>query len=396
MCLPTWWAIHIPKLTLVLFCVLPAISRCIMVVGYKTTHLKGVPGPIPPLASAGRLAECSTEMACVSNTIACSFRRHLSLRGGGLGAGAGWGNTPHVPAEAVGILSANGLQLRAVNWPEKHDGPGSSDDDGPEMSDEVGVEDEHDVDGEQSDDSTSVDDVSGEGSPEPEAPEVTPAQAQLWEACRRGDDKAIYQAVRTMGADINAQDPTFGLWTACHYAACVGRSRVIQILWALGADINARNRAGATPLFLAAAEGHVSLVRKLAVSGSNVNATNRQGSSALHHAALNGCTRTCEKLLSLGADVDPPNCLGVTPLHMAVAGVQLVPLQPFPLSHNSTHHFYLEIVRGTHRHHRKVARMGRRHSPGQASVLSPWALRHDGHSRAIAQSLNAVCIAGLT
>ena len=55
-----------------------------------------------------------------------------------------------------------------------------------------------------------------------------------------------------------------------------------------GADMNARDDTGGTPLSLAAAEGHVSLVEKLVHHGAWVNASNKHGTQALHRAALNG------------------------------------------------------------------------------------------------------------
>jgi hypothetical protein len=254
---------------------------------------------------------------CLQSLPTITPRSLASLRGGG---GGGWSEAsmPRIPADAVGLLSSSGLQLRAVNWQAAQDDPRPAADSAePRMSDGEGAA-AHDVAGEDDDDSfaslvSSDQDGDEDGAkPAGESDTVTPAQEQLWAACKRGDDAAIYRLVRTEGADVNARDPSFGLWTACHYAAHAGRSRVVEALWRLGANIDAGNGAGSTPLAIAAAEGHVSLVQKLVAKGANVTATSEYGSTALHQAALNGCTRTCEALLTLGAQVDGSNCVGIS------------------------------------------------------------------------------------
>jgi ankyrin repeat protein len=249
----------------------------------------------------------------------------VRLRGGGAGSDAA-PRMPRVPAEAVGLLSSAGLQLRAVNWHDAQDGPGpAADAAAPRMSDgddgaaDDGAAREDDDDDDDSFASLASSDEDGDGAEE-YGRAIAPAQVQLWAACKSGDDAGIYRLVRAEDADVDARDPSFGLWTACHYAAHAGRSRVLEALWRLGANIDARNGAGFTPLAIAAAEGHVSLVQKLVAKGADVTATSEYGSTALHQAALNGCTRTCEALLTLGADVNGSNLVGVTPLHMAVTG----------------------------------------------------------------------------
>jgi ankyrin repeat protein len=49
------------------------------------------------------------------------------------------------------------------------------------------------------------------------------------------------------GADINAQDLEKGA-TPLHHAASWGRTEVLSILIARGADLNLKNKAGQTPL----------------------------------------------------------------------------------------------------------------------------------------------------
>ena len=202
------------------------------------------------------------------------------LRGGGEGK-----QEARIPEDALGVMSSKGLQLRPVRWP----------DEGPSLAPETnttevsalrrpGAEDTGEDSNSFSSEATSEDYQAAE----PGLTEIKPAQAELWAASRDGDGAAIDRLVKACGADIDAHDPEFGLWTACHYAACAGRLRIMQTLWRLGADIDACNGAGSAPLCLAASEGHLSLVQKLVSWGADINATNLQGSSALHGAAFNG------------------------------------------------------------------------------------------------------------
>lgn len=201
----------------------------------------------------------------------CRVRSLMVLRGGGRAE-----PLPQIPADAVGIMSSKGLQLRAVDWEGRNHGPDSAGAFEPTMSDGEGAGDaggteEEEQDKEESSISVTSDDDDVQGNEERRKhmdesgqwEEVPPAQLKLWMACQSGNDASIYELVRAEGADVNAHDPNFGLWTACHYAARAGRSRIIESLWRLGADIDAINAVGSAPLNIAAAEGHVSLVQKL-------------------------------------------------------------------------------------------------------------------------------------
>ena len=247
----------------------------------KSQHLCDLFNYNPPSLVAIRIGIKATPGRSLSRTHCISTL--VPLRGGGRGMGSEASNgtqVPAVPAEAVGVLSSEGLQLRRVNWQDdKSNGLGSS-----AAIPQPTMGNDHstlgaDGTGEEEDDSFASLDTSenGDAQANGEAAETTPAQEKLWMACKSGDDAHIYRLVRVEGADVNARDPAFGLWTACHYAAQAGSSRVVEALWRLGADINTLNGAGAAPLCLAAAEGHVSLIQKLVSKGADANATNVYG-----------------------------------------------------------------------------------------------------------------------
>ena len=87
---------------------------------------------------------------------------------------------------------------------------------------------------------------------------------------------------------------------------------------AAGADPNARDENGSTPLHWAATWGRTSAVRALLEAGAKPDARDKEGRTALHDAARWGHESVVEALLDAGAK---PNArgdvLGVTPLHMA-------------------------------------------------------------------------------
>jgi len=135
---------------------------------------------------------------------------------------------PQIPGEAVALMTREGLQLRTVNWQSKHHASESPDGVGAAMSDVDGgvagtdAEEKEDISfsidtEEERNKEDGVDDEN-----EVQSMQMTPAQNELWLACKNGDEEAIYRLVRTEGADVNMPDTDFGGWTACHYAACSG------------------------------------------------------------------------------------------------------------------------------------------------------------------------------
>lgn len=74
--------------------------------------------------------------------------------------------------------------------------------------------------------------------------------------------------------------------TALLAAACHGCYGVIRSLCAAGADVNAQNTLGWTPLMLLSAAGSVESVKLLLSYDADVNMRNERGEDALHLATV--------------------------------------------------------------------------------------------------------------
>jgi ankyrin repeat protein len=87
-------------------------------------------------------------------------------------------------------------------------------------------------------------------------------------------------------------------------AARVGDNADIERLLKKGANIEAKDEDGWTPLIYAARNGHTPTCALLLEKGADIKAKNDYGWTALMCAAANGYTPTCALLLEKGADLN--------------------------------------------------------------------------------------------
>ena len=97
-----------------------------------------------------------------------------------------------------------------------------------------------------------------------------------------------------------------------------GNIKAVKQHLATGADVNAKNRDGVTPLHVAAAKGHKEVAELLIAEGANVNAKDMAGWTPLFGAAVLGKNKIVELLIANGANVNAKNDDGKTPLDLTV------------------------------------------------------------------------------
>ena len=106
--------------------------------------------------------------------------------------------------------------------------------------------------------------------------------------------------------DVNGRDANG--WTALTFNAFCGNTTAVDILLTkLGADVNAKDGLGKTPLMHATQNGKLEVVALLLTHGADVNAKDRGGCTTLMNVAFMGHQKVAELLLERGADVNAKN-----------------------------------------------------------------------------------------
>ncbi|WP_018228312.1 ankyrin repeat domain-containing protein [Methyloversatilis universalis] len=96
-------------------------------------------------------------------------------------------------------------------------------------------------------------------------------------AAWKGHQKAVEWLIE-QGASLDPPDRT---WSALHYAAFAGKPRIVDLLVARGAKIDARAPNLATPLMMAVREGNEGIAKTLVDAGASTTAVSDRGENAL-------------------------------------------------------------------------------------------------------------------
>ena len=120
-----------------------------------------------------------------------------------------------------------------------------------------------------------------------EAPPPKPPDISLFEAALEGDLDAVKQHIAA-GTDLNLKDPNpvGNKDTALGMAAAFGKTDVAIALIEGGADLDARNKDGTTPLHSASFLCYPDIVQALVDKGADKNARNNSGGTALEGVEL--------------------------------------------------------------------------------------------------------------
>ncbi|MCB2261478.1 MAG: ankyrin repeat domain-containing protein [Candidatus Thiosymbion ectosymbiont of Robbea hypermnestra] len=175
--------------------------------------------------------------------------------------------------------------------------------------------------------------------------EPPPPTINLYRAVQGGDLDQIKRHIH-WGTDIDRADAQGE--RPLHLAARRGRLVIARELLNNGADPNAENRAGETPLRIALVAGKTQLAEALILAGAtddpqtllfilvragvddrdslvfltergaDIDAEDQTGATPLHIAVGGGQRRLTKRLIDLGADLDAPDADGRTPLAIAI------------------------------------------------------------------------------
>jgi uncharacterized protein len=113
-------------------------------------------------------------------------------------------------------------------------------------------------------------------------------------------------------AGLGVDQRTLDGGTLLHNCALGGS--MVETLLRCGADVNACDDDGETPLFYAETANLPGVIEVLVKNGADVNWHRNDGGTVLHEAAFSRHYKCVEALLRNGADVNARNDMGFTPL----------------------------------------------------------------------------------
>lgn len=143
-----------------------------------------------------------------------------------------------------------------------------------------------------------------------------PLRAQdIHRAAMSGDTAAVRAMIRADAGLLNKRN-TWGRTPLCATARDGGDGATMRLLVSLGADVNAADNSGWTPIMLAAWRPNKDAVEALLDAGAELPVVGREGAQILNDAAGGGLERLFDALLARGASVDTTGPL----LHSAAGG----------------------------------------------------------------------------
>ncbi|KAL3075605.1 hypothetical protein niasHT_034972 [Heterodera trifolii] len=150
-------------------------------------------------------------------------------------------------------------------------------------------------------------------------------EAPLHLAAQYGHPRVVSMLIQEHGASLEAI--TLDNQTALHFSAKYGQLVVAQTLLALGANPNARDDKGQTPLHLAAENDFPDVVKLFLKMKQNnhavLTAVDHSGFTCAHIAAMKGSLAVVKELMMIDKAMviqAKTKCLEATTLHMAAGG----------------------------------------------------------------------------
>ncbi len=140
---------------------------------------------------------------------------------------------------------------------------------------------------------------------------------EFWDSVKRGEISAVEQLV-TDEPELLKLKGEWG-WTALHCAVSTKTISMVNLLVAQGAEVDARDNNGETVLFQIAdiIPEYTDIMLLLLKAGADINAKNTWGRTPLHETAIYGDYLAAQFLIDHGAEVNSKDNNGLTPLHIA-------------------------------------------------------------------------------
>jgi ankyrin repeat protein len=140
-------------------------------------------------------------------------------------------------------------------------------------------------------------------------------ETSLHTTSRRGDVE-LAQVLLEHGAEIQARDRRGR--TPILLASQSRHVELAQVLLEHGAETEARDIDGRTPILIASDKGHVVLVQLLLKHGAETEARDNDGCTLILLASDHGHVELVQLLLKHGAEIEARDNYGRTPLHLAL------------------------------------------------------------------------------
>ncbi|XP_043794706.1 ankyrin repeat and death domain-containing protein 1A-like isoform X1 [Apis laboriosa] len=149
---------------------------------------------------------------------------------------------------------------------------------------------------------------------------VNKKQYTLLMCAARGNNVRVVEYLAEAVESLNGDATDCTGATALHHAASAGHPSMITALSNVPRiELNATDKKGQTPIHCACAEEHLEAVEVLIALGVNVDAQDYEGNTPLHVATRTRHTAIAQLLLRAGANTELIDEIGFTPLHVAAS-----------------------------------------------------------------------------